>query len=100
MAITFKDGLLGNQTISFEMVVCANCKVPFMLQENHIVKLRKSGDTFHCPNGHSMVYANSCDKEKAKLEAELKKTQDNLSRAWEIAGQRNSEIWELKDANR
>ena len=101
MAIQFADGLCGDQSVEFQVVTCASCGVLFMLSSTHVAKLRKSSNTFYCPNGHSLHYGPSaCDKEKEKLEKDLA----DQKRWNEQMSQRRIELWEeidkLKKANK
>lgn len=83
MAIKFTDGLLGSETVSFETIVCYNCKVPFMVTSTHRKRLVDEKTTFYCPNGHPQHYTeNDCDIEKRKLKQQIeseKKRAENLN---------------------
>lgn len=78
--MNFTEGLPGNETISFEMIVCCSCKVPFMVTQQHRQKLKDSGDTFYCPNGHAQHYTDTeCKRTKAAL-AKAKQDIDDLEK--------------------
>lgn len=85
MAIKFTDGILATDTITFEMIVCCSCNVPFMVTASHRKRLVDTKVSFFCPNGHSQSYCkNECDIEKEKLHAEIAKTKKQLEsvREW------------------
>lgn len=50
---------------------CITCGIEFAMPKNLTVQRRKDGKTFHCPNGHSMMW--SQPKVKADREKELQK---------------------------
>lgn len=58
-----------------EVEVCAACGVLFAAPKALLEACRFDGDSFFCPNGHSLTY-NSRQK---KLEAELKRAKDRLA---------------------
>jgi predicted RNA-binding Zn-ribbon protein involved in translation (DUF1610 family) len=97
MAIIFKDGLCGNETVEFELVTCANCKVGFMLTSKHVELLRKSHNTFYCPNGHHLSYGKTtCEVDKEKLEKDLANQKHWVERLSENNTELMAERWQLK----
>jgi hypothetical protein len=49
-------------------IVCGACGIQFSLPEVRRADLKKSGDTFYCPNGHPRVYKpTEVDELQAKL---------------------------------
>lgn len=49
---------------------CASCGVIFAMPAHFAEKRRETGDSFHCPNGHSLVYQSELRKLRAQLDAE------------------------------
>lgn len=60
---------------NLEVEVCANCGVLFAAPEMLLDKRREDGDSFYCPNGHSLVY----DSENERLRKELARAKDQLA---------------------
>lgn len=61
-----------------EVETCASCGTKFAIEAHLMASLRKNGNTFYCPNGHSLHYGNSVSEqleeernEKIKLRKEL-----------------------------
>jgi len=52
---------------------CAKCGIPFAAPERYLESLLKTGQTFYCPNGHSLSFGKG---ENARLKEQLK-IQDN-----------------------
>jgi hypothetical protein len=52
---------------------CANCGVEFSLPDDLMMKLRQTGKTFYCPNGHSLVFTPSENEKLKKQVADLEK---------------------------
>lgn len=59
---------------TLELVDCANCHVIFGLSEEHIARLRKSGERFYCPAGHNLNFGKS-EADKLREELERARTQ-------------------------
>lgn len=60
-------------TITVELIgiSCASCGVMFGLTEGHEQQLRRTGNEFWCPNGHSLNFYNSLEEQVKKLKKEL-----------------------------
>lgn len=59
---------------TFEVIDCASCHVVFGLGEEHVARLRKSGDRFYCPAGHFLTFGES-ETDKLRKELERAKAQ-------------------------
>lgn len=49
-------GELTSFSVSAVMMVCGKCGIPFSVPTNYHNKLRETGETWYCPNGHARVY--------------------------------------------
>lgn len=47
---------------------CGVCGIPFAIPDNHLSKLKATGDTFYCPSGHGISYSEGTN---ARLKREL-----------------------------
>ena len=90
----------------FNSVTCNTCGIEFKFRKTVEELWRKSEKTFHCPNGHGLVWnkpkESEEEKELKKLRAEVnelrtklvaaeKKAEDQTKRADELASE--LEIW-------
>lgn len=66
-------------TLTFVVEECYKCHVPFGLQTEHRRKLKSSGETFYCPNGHGQVYVEA-DKVKHRRQVERLEAQRDSAR--------------------
>jgi hypothetical protein len=66
--------------VQLETTTCAGCGMPFAFPAELIATLRKTGDTFYCPIGHTLSFTNSLQD---KLKAEEKKRKEAEARAKE-----------------
>lgn len=97
MAIKFNDGVFGNETITFEIIVCYKCNVPFMVTAAHRQRLLSTHESFYCPAGHSQYYTGTkCEVDKEKLEKELKDQKDWVDKLEENNLEIIRENWDLK----
>jgi len=53
-----------NKLIDFEIHACCSCGVLFAMTEKHINELRRNHKSFYCPNGHSLSFPGTSNKEK------------------------------------
>jgi DNA-directed RNA polymerase subunit RPC12/RpoP len=88
----FTDGIFGTETVTFEMICCHNCGIPFMVTAQHRAKLLKNGESFYCPSGHAQHYI----ARPKECPSQLKKTQQRLDEAWQRNGEILKENWALK----
>lgn len=72
--VTRNETYAGHTTLEVE--VCGGCGVLFAAPERLIDRCRETGDSFFCPNGHSLVYN---DYENARLKKQLAATKDRLA---------------------
>lgn len=42
--------------LRLEVVDCSTCGVTFAVPEDLVAARRKTGNYFHCPNGHSLFF--------------------------------------------
>ncbi len=56
---------------------CCSCKILFWVSNRHNEQLRKSHETFYCPNGHAQSYlGESVDEKLKKSKRQLVNAQD------------------------
>jgi hypothetical protein len=72
--------LLGSLTLV--EITCCNCFTHFAMDKDLNQRLRSTGGTFYCPNGHGQVYTES---EVQRLQKQLNSTKKQLTWAEEIA---------------
>lgn len=82
------------ETISLKTVSCAHCGVTFALTDSFIDFRRRNGESFYCPNGHSLTYDSEFERLKRTLEAERRK----LAEADARLSQANTTIARERDA--
>jgi hypothetical protein len=86
------------EQITFTMVKCANCFVPFMITQHMDNKLRDSGEAFTCPSGHSNYYGTTT-LEKRLADAEREK-QTALNRIANLSSEKVQLEIQLKNEQR
>ena len=64
----------GHTTLEVE--VCGGCGVLFAAPERLIEHCRETGDSFFCPNGHSLSFNKS---ENEKIKSQLARVKDRLA---------------------
>lgn len=69
--------LVITEKVTFNIIHCAACGVPFALSEQFEEHKRKTHDSFYCPNGHGQHYPQ--DNETEKLRKELKRKEQELA---------------------
>jgi hypothetical protein len=72
--------LLGSLTLV--EITCCDCSTHFAMDEYLDQRLRSTGGTFYCPNGHGQVYTES---EVQRLQKQLNSTKKQLTWAEETA---------------
>ncbi len=75
--------------IQISQETCCECSLVYWITEEHYQKLRKSKETFYCPNGHSQFYAGDSDAQKA---ANLKEQLRQEKRCSESLARSNSAL--------
>jgi hypothetical protein len=66
--------------VSFYPCQCATCGIPFYIPQKYKEKLEKHGQTFHCPNGHSLWFGKSRVEELEEELAQQKNNYENMKR--------------------
>lgn len=68
-------------TVQMTDMTCGKCGIQFAVPEEWRAEKQRTGEGWHCPNGHARVYRES-DVEKAKkaLEDERKRHANTLAR--------------------
>ena len=81
-----------NWTANFDSETCISCGVVFWMPSSLRINLKRSHNTFYCPNGHAQLYSTKSDVEKAReaetvqrkraarLQEELWKAEKSLKR--------------------
>lgn len=64
-------------TMTYE--VCASCGITFAAPAHFIQKRREDGETFYCPNGHSLGFGKG---ENDRLKKQLESAQREVQRAY------------------
>jgi hypothetical protein len=72
--------------ITLELTTCASCGIVFALVEVNMKNLRKSGNTFWCPNGHPLTFG---ETENDRLKEQLKYS-DEQANHWKEEAQATS----------
>lgn len=65
------------ETITIEVITCANCGVKYGIESEFRKRKRQTHDEFYCPNGHSNYYPQETEAER--LRKELKNKEQELS---------------------
>ena len=56
-------------TDTYTITICADCGIRFGVPESYLARRRDDGDSFYCPNGHSLSYhETNLDRERKKRE--------------------------------
>lgn len=73
----------GNTTkevIDFTLENCCACGIPFFMPTYHYKRLlANKGESFYCPNGHSMSYTGKTEAQKLKEQLDQLKKEKELS---------------------
>lgn len=81
-------GANTSNQIDFVLETCCSCGIPFFMPTYYRKqKLENPGSLFYCPNGHGQQYTGTSEAEKlrvklSQLEAEKKKTEEELQNRW------------------
>lgn len=67
MSYEIKDTI----SISFDRIKCSSCGVNFMMEHEHCQQRREDGESFYCPNGHSLSWNDNCKTRLDKAAAEI-----------------------------
>ena len=54
------------ENVELRKITCCSCYCLFWITSSHQDKLRKEHTTFYCPSGHSQVYPQKTDFDKAR----------------------------------
>lgn len=84
-----KEGIMYDTVIEMKTIVCYKCAIPFAVPSQYRAYLKDTGETFHCPNGHSQHYSESTID---KLKKELEKEHSAKDRLWKIIDSKNETI--------
>lgn len=84
-------------TTNLYLETCCTCGVPFGIPHELYVSLRKSGNSFYCPNGHSQIYTAKKNTEEKLAEAQAQLAKEREVREW-LDGERKHLAGELKVA--
>lgn len=72
------------RTVTLEQTTCATCDVSFAAPSSLLDRRRADGQSFYCPNGHSLSYR---DTEAKRLQREVESLR---TRATHLADQRDA----------
>lgn len=65
--------------LSMTLVTCYKCGVPFSMPSRLQEHFESTGESFHCPNGHSQAYVDSTEaKLRRQLERERQEKEHQL----------------------
>jgi len=59
---------------------CCKCGTPFGIEDTLHRQLKRTGNTFYCPNGHPQIYTNPIENQLAEAKKALKATEEE--RVW------------------
>lgn len=72
---------MSTQTILDEVVLvtetCCKCGTVFAMEQSLNKDRHKTGDSFYCPNGHSMIYRDTAAEKIKKMEKALEAERSN-----------------------
>lgn len=77
----------------FRIEACCNCNVQFAITVEHYDRLKKTKESFYCPNGHRQAYTRSKEQE---LQEQLERAKRNLAWQTSHADQTRAECHHLK----
>jgi len=72
-----KTAKLLNFSVWIDTIECYKCAMVFGMPMDFLRRLRETGDSFYCPNGHSQAFIKS---EVDKLRAELERVKASSQR--------------------
>ena len=81
-------GKTTTETIDFTLETCCVCGIPFFMPTYHYKRLvANKGESFYCPNGHSMSFTGPTEAQKLKEKLEALQKQkdqehDDLQNKW------------------
>ncbi len=79
--------------MNFHQITCGICKQPFAVIESKYNRCKDRGESFFCPDGHSLVFT---ETEKQRLEKELEK--EKKRREWaEINAKDNYVMFKVEE---
>jgi hypothetical protein len=78
------------EEITLTKMECPVCGIPYALTERYRSKKNETGDSWVCPNGHSLSYSDS-EVKRLKRELEAKTLEANRNREQYFAEQRKHE---------
>ena len=68
--------------VVLETEECSNCGVPFAMPDYMMRRLKTSGESFYCPNGHGMHYRKTeVQRLREKLDEQTRATTRMIERA-------------------
>ena len=83
------------------VVACQNCHVEFAIRPSHDASLRKHGDDFYCPNGHTLTYgegeADKLRRERDRLKQRLAQKDDTIQHLEGSIAAHKGQITKLKN---
>lgn len=81
-------------TTELYLETCYSCGVPFGISEELHQSLKKSGNTFYCPNGHGQIYTAKKNAEERLKEVEAQLAQEREAGEWyqEVYRQAKNEL--------
>lgn len=92
-----KEGIVYNEAfISLTTVVCYKCGVPFAMPERLRKHFLDSGESFHCPSGHSQAYTISTeDRLKKQMEQQRQEAERKIQQLQNAVERRDRDIADL-----
>lgn len=82
-----------NYTAGVEIFACYKCGAPIALA--NVVGLRRSHQTWYCPNGHGQIFSDESDEERAKrLQVQL-----DAEKARSALAEKNADVLRTKLAD-
>ncbi len=66
-------------TITLRAVTCYKCSITFGIESDHLTRLKRTHETFWCPNGHAQTFTGKSDLER---EREARESAERNSRFW------------------
>lgn len=73
------------EVVTFRTLNCASCSIQYAITEEKMADLRKTGETFYCPNGHKNFYRDNENDQARRERDRLKQENARLAEAAEFA---------------
>lgn len=91
----YAQGII-NVSVQLNAHDCPTCGVVYAISQEFEDRKQDTGDGWHCPNGHSIVFTTSIRARNKQLKEEATRLTAQLDQAWATVGDREKEIKRMK----